>query len=64
MKILGKVPMQRFNDDPEIMKTFIVGEMIFEEDNNGHVHNVPRYFKEPISKEEYEKVKNKITLHL
>ena len=64
MKILGKVPIKEFNNNPEIMKTFIVGEMIFEEDKNGHVHNVPRYFKEPISKEEYEKVKNKITLHL
>ncbi len=64
MKTLGKLPIKEFNNDPEIMKTFIVGEMVFEEDNNGHVHNVPRYFKKPISQEEYEKVRNKITSHL
>ena len=39
---------------------YIVGEMIFKEDENGHVHSFPTYFDQKVEKEKYYEIMGRV----
>ena len=39
---------------------YIVGEMIFKEDENGQVHSFPTYFDQKVEKEKYYEIMGRV----
>ena len=57
MKTIARIPMHEHKEYwiHQPIK-YIVGEMIFKEDENGHVHSFPTYFDQKVEKEKYYKI--------
>jgi|TARA_R100001443_G_C3336630_1_gene173576 hypothetical protein len=53
MKTIARLPIEEFDNRRSVMKKFVVGEMIFKKDENGHVHSFPTYFDQKVEKEKY-----------
>tara|TARA_Y100000114_G_scaffold152534_1_gene170984 strand:- start:869 stop:1075 length:207 start_codon:yes stop_codon:yes gene_type:complete len=57
MKTIARMPIHE-GGAPWIYKPkkYILGEMIYKEDENGHIHTFPTYFDEKVEKEKYYKI--------
>jgi len=57
MKTIARIPMHEHKEYwiHQPIK-YIVGEMIFKEDENGHIHSFATYFDQKVEKEKYFKI--------
>tara|TARA_Y100000114_G_scaffold120665_1_gene115706 strand:+ start:3051 stop:3239 length:189 start_codon:yes stop_codon:yes gene_type:complete len=54
MKTIARIPLNELKQYWIYQQTkYIVGEMIYKEDENGHIHTFPTYFDEKVKKEKY-----------
>ena len=54
MKTIARIPLNELKQYWIYQQTkYIVGEMIYKEDENGHIHTFPTYFDEKVEKEKY-----------